>query len=457
VTVLEVRTAERTRAKKTILDLTLELSATDASLAQANAAQGSTERTLGEKQRGEAELRRKIAAAEMAADIHQLEIDLEENLLAQRPLQATLAAVQDELAISERQRQRVETALSRARTLLAEADVALAIAEQDADQAHRWSDALLGKNLSDMVAEAKSKAVTDQSNAMVARLGKLLGSPKLVELLNKRLDEATATADEGEEALDHAIEASDSLHGKLSPLDGALLSASTAFTRAREAARTTVDLGPGRLAEARRALQQVLDAPELTAFQKVRIDERAAAALKSQGGAPSPVDKEVSLHDAAIALLKAKREFDHAALLKEVDDASFNRDDPAVLIAERKARDDARTAMTQAEQKFTAADKVAIDRWEVAIPPSTMRMAVEALRAVATISELGGTTLTGNGSLLKTLDDTETAYATALRDQLSSRAREGIYTARVAKLSDVLAALAPAADRRLVASVRGDA
>jgi hypothetical protein len=130
LTVHSVRSAERNRIKAALSTLTHELTSADAGLAAAQADRVLIERRLGEVQRIEADLHRRIAAEQMSADIHQLEVELEANLLAQRPLLADLAAAQNGVAILERTRQRAAAAQERVRSLLNQADAALLLASR---------------------------------------------------------------------------------------------------------------------------------------------------------------------------------------------------------------------------------------------------------------------------------------------------------------------------------------
>ena len=108
------------------------------------------------------------------------------------------------------------------------------------------------------------------------------------------------------------------------------------------------------------------------------------------------------------------------------------------------------------ESGLTAADKQKIDAWEVAVPPTTMALAVDMLLAAATVTALVAVIPTGSNSLLARLDTKEQDYATALAARLAADLRLQAAATRVAERLDAQAAVAPVADARLVALVRGD-
>lgn len=454
LTVHFVRSAERNRIKAALSTLTHELSSADAGLAAAQADRVLIERELGEAQRIEADLRRRIAAEQMSADIHQLEVELEANLLAQRPLLADLAAAQNSVAILERTRQRAAAAQDRVRSLLGQADAALLLAEQEDDDLLWWRRELSGPVLDALVKTAGSPAVTAEVTAAKDQLAELLGSAKFVDLLTSRLADAAGDLEDRGASLARAVDALDTLHARLAPGDGTVLLTATAFGRIRDQVRAVVEGGATRLAEARRVLALAAQAPRLTDAQNARITARKADALQ---GASSPVAKETAVHDAAVSARRSAAEFDAKALIEEAKDPDFDRDDPAVLVPERKARDDSQAALDKAVQELKPADKAAIDLWEVAVPRAVMTLAAQTLRAVAAVAELKSVKLTGNKGLLESLDKAEADYAGALQAQLADRVNEGLLAALVAERLDLRDALAPVADQRLVSFVLGDA
>jgi chromosome segregation ATPase len=454
LTVHSVRSAERNRIKAALSTLTHELTSADAGLAAAQADRVLIEGRLGEVQRIEADLRRRIAAEQMSADIHQLEVELEENLLAQRPLLADLAAAQNGVAILERTRQRAAAAQERVRSLLNQADAALLLAEQEDDALLWWRKELSGPVLDALLKTAGSPAVTAEVTAAKDRLAELLGSAKFVDLLTSRLADAAGDLEDRGASLARAVDALDTLHTRLASRDGTVLSAATAFDRIRNQVRAVVEGGATRLAEARRVLALAAQAPNLTDAQNARITTRKTDALKD---APSPVDKETAVHDAAVSARRSAAEFDAKALIEEAKDPEFDRDDPANLIPERKARDDSQAALDKAVQEFKPADKAAIDLWEVAVPRAVMTLAAQALRAVAAVAELKGVKLNGSKGLLESLDKAETDYAGALQAQLADRVNEGLLATLVEERLDLRDALAPVADQRLVSFILGDA
>jgi hypothetical protein len=119
----------------------------------------------------------------------------------------------------------------------------------------------------------------------------------------------------------------------------------------------------------------------------------------------------------AVAVFEAK------ALVAVAEDPDFDPDTDPSLATQRQAVTDAEDDLATATAAFTAGDKGAIDAWEVAVPPPTMALAVEGLRAVAMVDVIKALVLDTPGGLLEALDDAEGDYAEALQAQLEADAR----------------------------------
>ena len=454
LTVTTVRTTERSRVDALVSSTQTQLADTDTALTAARTDLAAKTDQSAVAQQAEAGLRRQIAAALMPAEAHKLELDLEANLLAQRPLLAALAAAQDQVATTARARQRVSAALDRARAQLARADADLKLADQEDKYAEKWRAALTGTALHDVVATAGNATTTDSVTAARNRLAMLLGDNALVDLLDKRLAEAMNAADERAAAISRAADALDTLRAELSPLDGKVSLTGDAFSRTREEVRAVVELGAQRLSAALSVLQLVAAAPDQTAAEQERINARA---VDARTGTPSPVSKEQDLLDATVTLRTANAALEAKALIEEAKNPAFDRDTDPALAAERTARDDAQATLDQKTNDFTAADKAAIDSWEVAVPPATLTAAIDGLRAVAAVAALKSVNLDqGGAGLLERLDSAEEAYAGALTAQIEANVRQEAAGALVTERLDAQAAVAPVADLRLVAAVRGD-
>src|SRR5690606_22980521 len=120
---------------------------------------------LASTQEAEADLRRRLAGEPMPAEVHQLELQLEANLLAQRAQLAELADAQDLVATTERARQRVAAGLDRARSQLVRASADLAVAEDEDRAADRWREALAGAPLQAVIAAARSPEAAQRATA----------------------------------------------------------------------------------------------------------------------------------------------------------------------------------------------------------------------------------------------------------------------------------------------------
>lgn len=458
LTVVQVRTEQRDLIKTRLSALTKKLAAADAVLAAATATRAQFEKQLGATQREEADQRVRLAAASMAANIHALEQLLEANLLAQGVLRGQLAAAQDAVASRQNDRGRLAAHLTRARTELAGAETTVLAAMAASLENTGWNAALQDKPLKEAVTAAAGKPVSDEVAAARAKVGAHLGNVEFVDLLDSRLADALSRNAEPDAALARATAASEALTSALAPSEGALASKAEEYLRARAGVRAVVEGVVARLSEARAQLQLVIASSNLTAAEVAYIAARAVGPLAvAPAGALSPVGKEKAMHDAAVTVRQATGAFEAAALLAEATDPKFDRDDPLVLVTERQARDTAVTALGTAQAAFTGVDKETIDKWEVAIPPGTFALAIDAVRAAAAIDEIKALSLTGTGSLQERLANTEVGYAAALRDRLLEQERDVEQRDRVQQYLEAVATQAPVAAERLVAFVRGDA
>lgn len=449
LTVKAVRTAEKTRVDQALAGLQQRLVDVDAAKVAADDAVRTATAALAGLQRAEAVLHQAIAAAPMPAQKHQLEVELEQNLLDQRSARADLATAQDDLALRGLERVRVAAAVEEAKAQAARADVDLVLAGRDDDQATAWRAALGGADLQDVVAAAGAAPVAALVTGATDRLVDLLGNAEMLDLLRSRFGDATSEAADRAAAADRAVDALEAADGLRSELEAAVTTTGRRFSRLRDEVRVVVEQSALQLAAAELVLLGVAAFPALTAGDQERIADRAAAAVAGDDAAAL----ESARNDARRIEREAAAELERVALPKEAVDPAFDRaTDPSVQ-AEREAWEEADADRQQAEGDFDAQHAEVIEQWEVAIPPEVMALATDALRAVATTARIAAVDLP---DLTTRFDTAEEDHATALEEAAEVRALTEAAAALAAARMDEAAAVAPVADLRLAALVRGD-
>lgn len=449
LTVKAVRTAEKTRVDQVLVTLQQSLVVVDGAKVAADDAVRAATLVLADLQRAESVLHQAIAAAPMPAQKHQLELELEQNLLDQRGARATLATAQDDLALRGRERVRVAAALDAARAQAAKADVDLALARRDDDQATAWRTALQAPALQGVVDAAGAGPLATLVTNATNRLVDLLGNAEMVDLLRSRFTDAAAEAGDRQGAADRALDALDAVDDLRSELEATVSATGRRFGRLREEVRGVVEQSALQLAAAELVLQAVAAFPGLTAGDQDRVGTRAAAAVAGDDAA----ELETVRNDARRVEREARAAFDRVALPKEAVDPAFDRATDASVQTEREAWEQADADRQQAEGDFGAPHADVIEQWEVAVPPEVMAVATDGLRAIATAARIAAIDLP---DLTTRFDTAEEDHAAALEESDSVRALTEAAAADAAARLDEAAAVAPVADLRVAALVRGD-
>jgi hypothetical protein len=449
LTVKGFRTNQKASLATAVTDTQDTLATVDGELTSAGQAAQTASDALAALQQGEAAIRAHLATASMPADVDQLEQDLEVNLLAQSPASAVLVAAQDGLAMKTLERQRVSARLDRLRARLAEVEAALELATRDDDRATAWRAALTGPEVAAVVADAASAAVTALADAATASLKTWLGNPALFGLLQSRYDDALSMAADRTAAIRRAADALGAVLAQRSSVEAVLAAKADAYARQRELTASVVEQGAQRLAWVKTVLASAGGSSPVTGSEQARIDARAAAAVAGANAA----DKEKALHVALEAARAATGALEAKTLPKLALDPTY---DPAADVSVQPERDAAATATAAAQTAkgdFDAASKALVDQWDVAVPPVLMGLATDVLRALTIVGQLKATV---PGDLLSSLDTAEGDYAQAVQEQDTLQQLVDAAMAQVVRRMDDAAAVAPVAEIRLAAVVRGD-
>jgi hypothetical protein len=142
-------------------------------------------------------------------------------------------------------------------------------------------------------------------------------------------------------------------------------------------------------------------------------------------------------------------------ILARVGGASIDTFPSSAQVAARRAAvAAARTTLSNTIAGL--AEKPTLDLWEIMAPDAAWQLVSDYLDAKATLTDIGGTTLTGANSLTSRLTDAEDAYAAALVAAGRARRRAGALADTLAEREARREGLAGGATLRYVSAIRGD-
>lgn len=392
-------------------------------------------------------LQQQIAVATMKQERHAIELQLYENLKAQRSAIATLATDQDLLAGYTRQSTTLTTRLTALKTAYAQASADLDVAKQQ-DSAAAKDRAALTASVPDAQREAGSDAVKAQVAAASEALAKLVGGPNLVGVVRARYEHGQAIAGESRHAVARAQQAALAVTRLSTPLAAAVAAASAAYADARTSASHWATTAADGLAGARTALQQTIGTAAFSALVSADISERAKVATDSGAAAA-----DQAWHEAATAAIAATADLDAVTEPKAATDPHYDPAADDTVKAQRDAAQAADQAKAAAEAARTPEFRQQMIDWDLSLPPDIFPLAVATFGAQSLISELATLDIP---ALAARLDTAETAYAGALGDQARVDGLQQKADEEQASHQDAATQYAIGADQRLLAVVRGD-
>lgn len=445
VTVKDLRAVQVTRLEQTVTTLSAKLNGLRAEQAAAEAEEKSAGIDLTALRAAASTLQQKLAAATMGADRHAIEQELDENLLAQRPLAIRYAAAQEAAATKALEVKRVTAASEKAKGDTERAAAELVLAKQDAAAADVWRIALATKVV-ETVAKARRPAVTALTTPVTGRLTTLLGGATLHDLVQARVTDALTTIEERQQAVMRAAAAVNATAAARSLIDGAVAQTGDAYNRARSAV-AAAQRAPADFAAALLVLQKVVAWPAPTTAVQTRIDERGKAAVDSGAAA-----KEHAVRDALICDRSARAALAAKAGLKKALDPAYDPATDDEVKAEREAAAAAAAKLDEAMAALPPNLVEILDAWEVAVPPDIIALAVQALQAADTVKRLA--TLTDPDKLANDLTTAEAAYADALYTQLTIQLHQDAAAEGLRARRDEAAAIPDGGDLRVPALPR---
>ena len=450
MTVLDTRTQQRQAAQTAVTAAQSALGTASSALAAAQATLATATDALATLQKDQADIEVKISQAALPADLHQLDLDLESNLLQQQPARASLLDAREAVATQSTAAQRASAALDRAKADLAAADTALNAATADAASVTAWKAALGSQAFTDAKSSAASQTTTDLVNAALAKLDTWLGGPDLRALVRSRWDDATSRSDELADDIDGRTAAQNALLTVATPTAGALEAARAAADVARAKARVAAEGAVSQLAWALANLGDVVaDKGKPTVAEQQRIDDRATAAT-------DPAKRATAVNEAAVAHRHAAAVLDELRMVAIAKDPHF---DPGDHSLQQQIDDEhnSATTLTTAEGSVQPTDSTVIAAWEVAVPASLWTLAASVFRADDIRQSLTSLLPTGPGSIVAALDAADDALAVAIQADADLASRGRAAADALADANDARAVLAATADQHRIASLRGEA
>ncbi|MEV1319947.1 hypothetical protein AB0J14_28150 [Micromonospora arborensis] len=443
LTVKDVRAHQLDRFNQSVTALSAKLDALRGKQAEAETEVKSTAIELAALQAAASTLQQKLAAATMGADRHAIELELDKNLLDQRPTAIGHAAAQEAAAGKALEVKRVTAAHEKAKGDAARAAAKLVLATQDAAATDVWRIALTTQ-VAETVTEARGPAAATLKAAVTGRLTTLLGGKKLHDLVKARVTDALTTVEERRQAVARATTAVNATAKARSSVDGAVTETGDAHYQARSAVADAQD-APGEFAAALQVLHKVVAWPVPTAEVQARIDERGKAAADA-AVKEKDVRDALALDRKARAALAAKTDFKRAV------DPTYDQANDESVKAERQAADEAEAKLKNASAALTGDLVKILEAWEVAVPSDMMTLAVAALQAADTVKRL--MTRTDPDKLANDLTTAEAAYADALYTQLTAQSRQDAAAEELQARRDEAAAIPAGADLRVPALAR---
>ena len=436
-----------------VKDLQAAIKAATESSKQAAADQAAADQTvkadeaaLVQLRAEDSSLQQQLAIATMKQDRHAIEQALYVNLAKERGAGIKLAADQDHLAELTQQSQSLTGQIAAQQADLAQAKADLKAAGQQDDATEKDRTAL-NTTVTDAVQEAGSDDVKAQLAAANDRLAMLVGAG-MVDPLRARYQRARATEADKRRAVARGQLAVSATAQLTSPGAAKLDAAAASYNDARTSVHRWATDGPGILAGARQALQQIIGTADFSSAVSSDISDKAKAATDSGAAA---ADK--AFHDAAVASIAANAALDAVTGPKAAVDPGYNPANDDTVKAQRDAADAAAKALTAAQAARTEEFEKQMIEYDLSLPPEALPVAITTFDAQSQIAELAALDVP---ALQAALDAAETAYAGALKDQAATSALGQAAAEKRAGREADAARYAAGSDQRVLAVVRGE-
>jgi hypothetical protein len=459
----DVRAEQVARLQTDINTVTAQVKQAAAGQAEAQQQVQADQASLTQLQAAASALQQQFATAGMKLEQHAIEQDLYQNKIDRRTAEIALATHQDKLAAATQQAQSLAGKAAALNAALAQAKADLSAAEQQ-DAAAGDDRSVLTTLVADTARQAAGQDVIDQMAKARAALAALVGGEGMMDVLRARYDHGRAIADDKKLAVARAQRAAfavtQAAAAHAAGLDDAavtqLAAAGTVgldtvaaeYDDARAEVSRWATQGPASLDSARQALQKSIGTPAFQAMVSDDITKKAKDATDS-GAAKADHD----YHHAAAVSIARNGELDAVTGPNYAVNPGYDPTKDDAVKPQREAAGKAAAELTTAQAARTDPMLKPMVDWDLALPPDTFALAIATFGALDQITGLAALDV---NALLKRLNDAETAYAEALKDQASIGALQQAATDKLTSRQADAARYTANADQRVLAVVRGD-
>jgi len=448
-TVKDFATAEKTTAQAALTQASTDLEGAKGAVFAAQDWRQKKASDVDQLKQANNQLRAQLAQIATPADATQILADLGANTTSMRSAQKAYATAVRQLDIAQRTLVRAQARVVRATTAFAQTDPQLAWATKDDADNDGWRNAAKQAPLITLPTDAGT-AMTAAGSAYKKATARLKADVP-DQLLARALERGRAAAAQPAAAAsrEQAIEDLADSTAQAQTLNEVPVRR-TAYLRAQRAVRDYATQAPAAYDRALALLAPIPTAPPLSTDETTRINDNGVV---TAGEAAILAERDLANAGDALNQATWKLEIDtltvQAALGDPTTDTGVQTDQGAIG---PKQQD-----LTAKQTAYTPAKQASLAEWELAVPDTTWQMVADFLEADSILNDLKSTDPSDTTGLLKTLADSEAAYAGALETQAQQqRANQAVQDA-LADQADVAAATASSAPAGELSAVRGDA
>lgn len=400
-----------------------------------------------------------LATTTVPADVDALTLKIRDLIVKQRAAQGTVLDDHDAIDWAQANADTATATLARATARLGDAEAKLAAAKDSNKQRQAMRTSLFLAPFDTLKDDANTlggTVKTDADTTMGANF-----PAKLLTIAGLRHARRTAYLRDRREGIALAENAITSEANADGGTDGAAVKAGIAFQQAERKVRDYVATAKQRYDKASstlRALQAIKNDPTTNAdvlsdAQKAQLaDPGALAARQTAEGNAESIDTDRGDVEDALKTLDAQI---LTAIGTDVDTLATD----ANVAAKRTALKTALTALKTAQDTFVAGDKTTLDDWQAVVPDAAWQTMLDYLDAVAAVNDLKAIKIhpaTDADSLVKLLDDAETAYGDALAAAAKAKRRADYLADQLVLRQERYDASSAAFSARALSAVRGD-
>ncbi len=420
------------------------LAAAQQVLAQAQADLATLSADFAKLQDQVASIHKQLAVTPMPADAAALAQQLETTIIALRAKQAQLLDGDDAVDEAQSEAENAQADFDHVNAALAKATSDQANAQADDATRTAWKQAVAAAPLNTLKADAAAALAASPFTDAKTRIEGDIPSA----LITRARERGTLAVDRLMAFQTAATFAEDELSTDLDTnagLGGKTQKRRVEFKRAQAAFGDYVQRAAERYDRALAVLAGVVSAPPLTQPEKDRITDvtivakGTAAATNEKARDDAEAAKQAALDDATLVALEADPDADVSG-------------DPNVSAA-ATALQTSQTALTAAQNAYTAQNRKDLDTWEAAVPDSSWNLLAQFEEAKLVLTSLSTVDPTALATAMKTA---ESAYAGALFTEAQGARTTWFLTESAKRRADRLATATKSGKAHVFGALRGD-